>query len=220
MSHSVEIPSTRGKSTEQVLSLIEGVVKTVSLLSLLIGSYIAWGNFTAERDQRYRDQQEANRIKDELEASRQLLEFKLSLSYTPASDDKAVLIALVDLENRGTSHIYPFSQDKAKSNHVESGVKGQGCTMSVTQHAIADVDRLDGEGERSIERFNLLERYTYTEDRPWWQVYVLKPKSSYSETGAFVLERGYVYEVVVRFYVEGESGSPWTISDTKFIHIQ
>jgi hypothetical protein len=162
-------------------------------------------------------QKDARREADGYECRKAILNVKVDATVTPIDENKSAVVVDVLLTNDGKQTIYPYAHADDKNGTQTHD--GEGCTISITRYAVDAPGRIKDSGDRVVKRHNILDRYDFDGPGSWQRLYELKPDTHYRETEAFVLENGWLYEIVARFYA-CQDGGKWTNEETKFLYLR
>jgi hypothetical protein len=192
---------------------IDTGVKLISVITVAVAVMLA---NNAIKDQVNKEKnQKQQEVSDDLKRS--LLDMKIEAEVKFISKERSALIVTANLHNVGNEVIRPYSHADDPQPDGQKNYTSEGLTLSITSHKVDEYGVVDFQGERIVNRFNILERYEKLNNSNW-NNYVMKPGDTFREAETAVVKNGYLYEVVMRFYGRSKAGT-WTNTETRFFYV-
>jgi len=156
-----------------------------------------------------------NNQTEKLEKERYILEEKIETTQTPINDSSSLLVVEVNLTNQGGDTLRPYAHALVPAPLY----KNEGLYFIVYEIPTRP-NRLigDQEGEPVYGPHNMLEQYSKS-PRKWYDSYRIKPHTTYHESEAVILERGKLYQVLVRFFALYDDNDASTITESRYVYV-
>ena len=179
-------------------------VKPLSFISAVIAVSIAYFTIASHQQQ-----------KEKLQEESYILEERLSFSQKPVDDKSSVLLVEVDLVNKGGKTLRPYAHAL-----VEKKLYNNEGLYLIVYEIPTKPNRLvdDSEGEVVYGPHNILKKYSNSQ-RNWYDSYRIKPRTTYHEGEAVILERKKLYQVLVRFFGLSGVDEGWTITERRYVYV-